>query len=455
MYVYYYIFAKKINAMKKHALYLALLMALLAFMGCGKKQYAEFWKTYDTVESYNFPSDTSAVAKELTGGAPIEIVEKDSTGQWGCFIVSKKTLFGKGKRAWIPLDKMVYCGSEDPEERLETYFVVPENLDLYNHPKGDKKDKQSVQLSKNDTVQVTARSYSWVHVRKIKYSKTGHHANLYGWVLESKLQRIDDLSFKEIDDVESAKAVKNDAAKMEEEYSPMMAKVHPFYRKACTWLGWATLVMFAVFLIPAFFRSKFWHLLLLLPIYVLLYSVGDECIMPSWFMMVTIPFMAYILCYPLLYFRTALYFRTIYWTVSLVAAGFYLFFYTNILNTSGSVLVRILLLLVMLFGVFVISALIYRGLDKDICPHCGFFARHSKGKRRKTGTSVSYGTGTDRVYDGRTTETSGNTTYITDHYHNVRYTTETTTTHYETDRKCMNCGRPFVNCHSRSTTRRV
>lgn len=439
--------------MKRFPIYLSLLMALLVLGSCNKKQ-VEYWAIYDPVDGRAYPSDTSTVVRQEKGGAPIEIVEKDTTGQWGCYVISKK-FFNKKEVAWFPLDKMVYCGTEDPKEVLETYVVISETLELYHHPVGDKKDKQEVQLSKNDTVQVTARSYSWVHIRKINYSKTGHHSNIYGWALESKLQRIDDLSYNEIDKVEAAKAVKKDAAKMEEKYSATMAKMHPIYRKASTWLGWAALGMIAIFLASAFSRSKFWHLMLLFPIYVLLIATGEECIMPSWFMMIAIPFMAYILCYPLLYFRTALAFKWIYWSVSLVASGLYLFFYLNILHTSGSVLLRVLLLIAMLFGVFLISALIYRGLDKDICPYCGYFARHSRGPRRVTGTSVSHGSGTERVYDGQTSEVRGNTKYITNHYHDEHYQTETTTTHYETDRKCMRCGRAFVNLRSSSTTRRI
>ena len=442
--------------MKKVSTYLTLMMVLLALVGCGKKQSVEFWMAYDPVDSHAFPSDTSTVVQHLSSsGTLTKVVERDSTEQWGCYVISKK-IFKKKKVAWFPLDKMVYCGTESPDEKLETYIVLPESLELYNHPVGDKKDRQSVQLSKNDTVQVTARSFSWVHIRKINYSRTRHQSNLYGWVLESKLQRIEDLTYKEIDEVEAAKAVKKDAAKMEEKYSTLMAKVHPIYRKASIWLGWVALGMIAIFLAPALSRSKFWHLMLLLPISVLLIATGEECIMPSWFMMIVIPFMAYIICYPLLYFRTALSFKWIYWSVSLIASGFYLFLYLNIMSKSGgSMALRILLLVAMLFGVFLISALIYRGLDKDICPYCGFFARHSKGPRRVTGTSVSHGSGTERVYDGQTSEIRGNTKYITNHYHDEHYQTETTTTHYETDRKCMRCGRAFVNLRSSSTTRRV
>ena len=440
--------------MKKLITPLVLWMALLTFAGCNKKQI-EYWAVYDPIDGRAYPSDTSTVVKQLEAGAPIKIIEKDATGQWGCYVISKK-LFKKNKVAWFPLDEMVYCGTERPDEKLETYIVVPETLEMYNHPVGNKKDVQPVQLNKNDTVQVTARSYSWAHIRKVNYNRSDHRTNLYGWVLESKLQRIDDLSFKELDRIEAAKAVKKDVAKMEEKYSATMAKVHPIYRKACTWLGWAALGLIAIFLVPAFYRYKFWNLLWMIPIFALLKITGDECIMPSWWMLVVIPFMAYVVCFPFLYFRTALAYRWIYWAVSLVAAGFYAFHYLKIMSSSGvSMALRILLLVLILFGVFLVVGLISRWIGKDICPNCGYFAKHSKGQRRTTGTTVSHGTGTERVHDGQTVEIRDNIKYVTDHYHDESYQTETTTTHYETDRCCMNCGEPFVNFSSSSYTRRI
>ena len=286
--------------------------------------------------------------------------------------------------------------------------------------------------------------------------RSEHRHNLYGWVLESKLQRIDDLTFQEIDKVEAAKAVKKDAAKMEEKYSPLMAKVHPIYRKACTWSGWAALGLIAIFLVPAFYRFKFWNLLWFIPIFVVLKIAGDECIMPTWLMLVVIPFMAYVICFPFLYFRTALAYRWIYWGVSLCAAGFYAFLYLKIMSSGVmSMVFRSLLLVLILFGVYLVVGLISRWIGKDICPNCGYFAKHSQWGRRTTGTTVSHGTGRQRVHDGQTVEVRDNIRYVTNHYHDENYQTETTTTHYETDRCCLNCGEPFVNYSSSSFTRRI
>lgn len=442
--------------MKRTCTYLALMLALLAFVGCGKKQSVEFWTAYDPVDSYAFPSDTSTVVQQLnSSGTIVEVVERDSTGKWGCYVVSKKLFKGK-KVAWVPLDQLVYGGSDNPEEKLETFVVMPETLEMYFHPKGDKKDMMEVQLSKDDTVQATARSYSWVHVRKINYSKTGHHADIYGWVKETQLQQIDTLNYKTLDDLAAAKAVKGDAAKMAEKYSNRMATVHPWYRKACIWLGWVALGLIVVFLVPAFNRSKFWNLIFMLPISVLLTYVGKEWIMPTWLMALVIPFMVYVLCYPLLYFRTSRSFGLIYELLTIGVTGFYFFLYLNLPNHSGFALVlRILLLLAIVFGVFMIAAVFSQRIEKDICPHCGYFAKHSKGPRRVKNSIVSHGSGTERVYDGRTTETRGNTQYITEQYHDEVYQTETTTTHYEIDRKCMRCRQPFFNRSSSTSTRRV
>ena len=433
-----------------------ILMMLFVWVSCDDNKNVETWLAYDPVDGYAFPSDTSKVVKQWKGeGEQIAITKHDSTDQWGCFVISDK-LFSKMEVAWIPLDKLVFGGSNSPKDRLETFVVVPETLEMYNHPKGDKKDVKQVELSQNDTVQVTARSNSWVHVRKLYYHKTGHHTNRYGWVLENRLQKIDTMSYKELDDIAAVKAQKNDSAQMEERYSSLMAKSHPIYRKAATWIGWAALAMLAVFLAPAFVRSKFWNLILMLPAFILLKLVGEECIMPSWFMMFVIPIMAYVVTYPFLYFRTSLSYVWIYLSLSIAATAYYLLLYLNILNNGNlSLLWRILLFVVMLCVSVAETMFIYDRIERDICPYCGYFARHSKGSKRKTGSSVSYGTESRRVYDGRTHEIVGNTEYITDHYHDEKYQTETTTTNYETDRTCMRCGAQFVNMSSTSFTRRL
>lgn len=244
-------------------------------------------------------------------------------------------------------------------------------------------------------------------------------------------------------------------ATMEEAYSPLMAKLHPAYRKACIWVGWVALALFVVFLYPTIRRSKFWNLILMLPYAGLLLLAGKYCIMPTWLMMLTVPLIAYVVCYPLLYTGLS---RSYVWispVVTVVAAALYLWSYVGVVEDGGFSLLHLVLLLVMLAVSFLEIDFLYRGNVDDICPHCGYFASHKMGESRLTGTEVSYGTDVDTVYDGTTERTVDNTKYVTKHYHDEVYDTKTVTKSWDTDRTCMRCGGQFITkSTTESTTRK-
>ena len=236
---------------------------------------------------------------------------------------------------------------------------------------------------------------------------------------------------------------------MEEAYSPLMAKLHPTYRKATIWLGWIALAMFVVFLYPTIKRSKFWNLALMLLYGGLLLLVGKYCIMPTWIMMIAVPFMAYVVCYPLLYTSLSRSYAWIAIALTIVTAGLYLWPYVGVVDENGFGLIRLVLWLLMTGVSFVIIFYLTNGNSEDVCPHCGYFASHKRGDRRLTGSEVSYGTETDTVYDGTTESYKDNTKIITKHYHDETYNTETVTLNYDTDRTCMRCGGKFI---TKSTT---
>lgn len=236
---------------------------------------------------------------------------------------------------------------------------------------------------------------------------------------------------------------------MEEAYSPLMAKLHPAYRKASIWLGWVALAMFLVFLYPTIKRSKFWNLVLMLLYGGLLLLVGKYCIMPTWIMMVAIPFMAYVICYPLLYTSLSRSYVWIAGALTVIAAALYLWPYVGVVNESGFGLMRLVLWVLMMGVSFVAIFYLTKGNSDDVCPHCGYFASHKRGDRRLTGSEVSYDTETDTVYDGTTVSHRDNTKVITKHYHDETYNTETITFNYDTDRTCMRCGGKFI---TKSTT---
>ena len=241
---------------------------------------------------------------------------------------------------------------------------------------------------------------------------------------------------------------------IQEAYSPGMAKIHPVFRKGCIWLGWAGLAMMAVFLIPAIKRSKVWNIILLLPIVGLLLIIGKYFILPTWFMMVGIPFMVYVACYPLLYTGLSRSYVWINLALTIVVAAIYFWPYLGVIEHRSLSLIHLLLWVVMIGGSFLVGFFPADKNFNDICPHCGYFANHSRGEKHKTDTNVSYGSETDTIYDGTTERTVGNTKYITKHYHDEVYETKTTTSWYDVDRRCMRCGKPFTSRDSSSQTTR-
>ena len=270
--------------------------------------------------------------------------------------------------------------------------------------------------------------------------------------------RADDGRLKAL--VASPEVKPEDVVKMEEKYNPRMAKAHPFFRKVCNWLGWASLGMFVVFIAFAIPRRKFWNALAMIPIALLLFIIAKKCAMPTWLMMFVIPFMAYVITYPLLYLRTPwLIYQLGCFAIALVAAGYYFWHYLVVYDSASHSLslIHLLLFIAMLAVTFFITFFISNKNVEDICPHCGYFAKHSKGASRNTGSSVSYGSETDTVYDGTTEKMnySTNTKIITKHYHDEQYETKTTTTHYETDRRCMRCGGAYTSHSTSSSTTRT
>ncbi len=68
--------------MKRLALLLGALALLLGGTGCKPKVH-EYWISSDMVTAYKAPSDNAPVIRDLYTFVPVEVVEKDSTGQWG------------------------------------------------------------------------------------------------------------------------------------------------------------------------------------------------------------------------------------------------------------------------------------------------------------------------------------------------------------------------------------
>lgn len=429
----------------KRLLFLScMLTVLLGNMGCQKKVH-EFWISEDKVTAYKAPSENAPVVRDLYTFVPVKVVEKDSTGQWGRvrlnYILFKKS-------AWLPLNQMTYCGSDNLEEELETCVVKPETLQLYKSPKANK-DNVRVSLYQNDTVQITARENNWVHVRCLKYSygKLDDPAARFGWVAENQLQSIGVLTNEELSVAETEKTSKMVDANTEERFSPKMVNIHKIYAKAFKYIGWATAAIVLVLLIPAIRRLKGLALIWILLIGALLVFMGMKCVVPSWYFAFAIPLMVYVACYPLLYMdRTTSLFAILLWGLTLLASGYYLYFYTNIPKHDSIWVYRIIQCVLLLGVCGGIAGILWKKRNEEICSNCGRYADYATVSEDFLGESVSYGTEIDRTQKGKylysKTVRVGDKEITTHYYKPIVYKTEDTYTNTLYTYACAKCGTP-------------
>lgn len=443
--------------MKRLALLLGVLALMFSGTGCKPKVH-EYWISSDKVTAYKAPSDNAPVIRDLYTFVPVEVVEKDSTGQWGR--VRLNYLLFK-KSAWLPLSQMTYCGSDNLEEEMETCVVKPETLQLYKSPKANKDNVRS-SLQQNDTVQITARDGNWVHVRCLKYSygKLDEPSSRYGWVAENQLQSIGALTNEVLSEAETEKTNQIIEAQTGQRFSPKMVNVHKIYAKACQWIGWATAAIVLVLLIPAIRRTKGLALLWILLIGALLVFMGTKCVVPSWYFAFMIPLMVYVVCYPLLYIdRTTSLFAILLWVLTLLASGYYLYLYTNIPKHDSIWVYRIIQGVLLLGVCGGIAGILWRRRNEEICSNCGRYADFKTVSEDVLGQSVSYGTETDSSKKGdylySKTETVGDKEIKTDYYKAVVYKTEKTHTHTLYTNACAKCGKTTSSKKTYTSTRRL
>lgn len=428
-----------------------LAILLLSLAGCtGKPERVEYWMSYDDIALLASPSDTAAVVKQLDGRvSPFNIEQRDSTGEWGLYVVSRGT-FSKIVSGWLPLKEMIYGGSDNPDERLEAFVVKSKELPAYKHPKVNKKDRY-VTLHQGDTILATAKSGNWIHMYYTKFGQTGRQREDYGWVQASQLQKIDSLTRQGVREQMLAKSVTARANDKEGvDYLEFRQKSHTVYQNigiVIGYLGFAIALGFAFF---AICRKKFWDVVILVVMGVLVLGFSQAILVSTWWYAFLIPLMAYILCYPMLYFdKTSGKFCYLFPVLALLASAFYLFMCTNLLYPTFW---RVVVFVILAAACVVETFYLRDRIERDICPFCGYYARHGKGDSHDISTSTSHGTETKDEFVKRTETQSGNTKYITDHYNRVTYDTETTTRIYEVDRTCLRCGKVFQNRKESITT---
>ncbi|MCR4847667.1 MAG: hypothetical protein K5920_02300 [Bacteroidales bacterium] len=425
--------------MKRTGTILALFLILLACVSC--KKTVEIYMAYDPLNGYEEPSFDSEVVHHWTNyGGEWEILEKDSTGQFGRIRLGK--YFFRHEDQWMPLDEMVYAGSTDPDERLETFVVIPNEIHPYHHPKVDKNDTDIFAFFKGDTVQGTARVEGWVHIRKFRYNRTEYSSNIYGWVPEKELTKIDTMTIGELEEIAYQKAWDKEEKNMAKTYLPGMRKIHQTYADVCEWISGFALIFWLVFLIPARRRGEDIVNKTLLWLFVLLTTTWWFCTKPSWYFALQIPLMVYVGMYPMLYFRPlAFLYRFLYPLASLGGCGYYLYYMTN---GWGRTVVLIVLAVLMVAMTFTIVKLV----TKDICPHCGYFTAFHARKTELVDTSTSTRTDRYKTKVGESTRIRGNVGVTTEYYTSDTRDVRTTTDFFVDTCICAKCGKKFKYHHS-------
>ena len=421
--------------MKRAIPVLAFLLMLFACIGC--KKPIEIYMAYDPLNGYEEPSLESEVVHYWTNyGGEWEILEKDSTSQFGRIRLDK--YFFRHEDQWMPLDEMVYAGSTDPDERLETFVVIPEEIHPYHHPKVDKNDTDILAFFKGDTVQGTARVNGWVHIRKFRYNRTEYSSNIYGWVPEKELTKIDTMTMGELEEIAYQKAWDKEEKNMAKTYLPGMRKIHQTYADVCEWISGFALIFWLVFLIPARRRGEDIVNKTLLWLFVLLTTTWWFCTKPSWYFALQIPLMVYVGMYPMLYFRPlAFLYRFLYPLASLGGCAYYLYYLTNGWSRTVVLIVLAVLTVAMTFA-------IVKLVTKDICPHCGYFTAFHPRTTELVDSSTS--TRADRYKTKVGENTVGGVT--TEYYTSDTRDVSTTTNFFVDTCICAKCGKKFKYHHS-------
>lgn len=419
-------------------------VALVTFIGallavaCTNNNDVKYYIAYDDVDMYTYPADTARVIGTLEGNVGRKKISvTDRTGEWGRV---KGRVNREIQEGWVPLNKMVYCGSNNKNDTIDHYVVTAEKIPLYKHPKVNKKDVYGG-LKKGDTIAATATSGKWVHIHQIQYSKSGKRKDHYGWVQLSNLQQIEQMSEAMAQDREIEQAMGND------KHSTLKQTSHTIYRYAFMVVGGIAVLLVILLMVSASRRKKVLNLLLLLPIAFLMIIFGLDMKMMTMLFLPIIPLMAYVLAYPLLYTNKTHLFGHLFATLSILLVGFYSFFITDVYTDSGFHFWRLVLCLIVLFACYTLSHYIYKRTERDICPHCGYWAKHPKGSWGITGSDSSHSTRSEDRFVRREEhmDYSTNTKRVTDYYERENYDVETKTSYHARKRTCLNCGREYEN----------
>lgn len=452
--------------MKKYLFFL-MLSCLLAVSCAKDDKYEGYYITYDEVEVREQPSeDAPAVLKLIcinrpgsykkaegdvpcafvadnNGPSPIGVKQIDESGKWGYIDESiPLILHWKG---WIPLDKMIPCGTQEDDEVVPVYEVCEDGLEMYRHPEENSKDKVlAYNIKKGDKVQLRASKGGWSFVSWMFCSDSGEELEKFGWVPTKSLAQVEAVSRGKI---------------KEEVYGKMLEKTQDkrvgintitILRKIFLGACILSLLFTLVFLIPGIRRKLWLASLVWMPGFTIFLFMGYYLTgAPALVYALLIVLAAYTLTYPLRYRRRASGYSLPFWILSvggsLVALVFLKFF------SGGHLIGNILAVAFDMVVVVLLTSWITAKVEHYICPHCDFYAGHPRIRVDDGGETVAHGTESWDEFDHSSTRTNWlgeriKTNYYKRHYETVVYIVH----HYTIVRKCLGCGKEILE-HKTST----
>ena len=441
----------------KRLLFLLIVFCLLV-VSCGENgPYEAYYITYDEVDVHELPSEDSEVVLKLicinrpssykqeegvpptafaadnAGPSPIGIRKVDESGKWG-YIEESVPLILNWK-GWVPLDKMLPCGTREDDEVVPTYELVEDGVIMYRHPEENDRDKVfTSKLHKGDKVLLRSSGKGWSFVSRLTYSESGKELEKFGWVRTSSLSKVESVSRAEL----KGKAL----GTMQDKTKDRRIAINftTVLRKVFLVASILALVILLAFLIPGIRRKLWLETFLWLPACALLLFMGYYLTgAPALVYALLVVVAAYALTYPLRFAHRA---STYYFPFLGVSIGGSLVVLFVLKFLSGGHLLLNLIAFVFDLAVIVLLAQwITTKVELLICPHCDFYARHPRIRTDDEGETVVKGTESWDSYDYSTKRTNfWGETVITNYYkrhYSTRYYIEH---HYTRVYQCLRCG---------------
>lgn len=443
--------------MRKSLLFLVL--SCLLAVSCGSDDnYLGYYITYDEVEVRESPSEDAPVVLKLIcinrpssykqaegdvpcafaadsgGPSPIGVKKIDASGKWGYIDESiPMILHWKG---WIPLDQMIYCGTQAADEIVPTYEVREDHLAMYRHPEENKKEQvRAYNIKAGDKVLLRASQGRWSFVSWFYCSDSGDKKEMFGWVPTKSIAQVDAVTRGELEEEVYGKML--DKTKDKRLSINTITVLRKVFLVGCI-LG---LLFTLVFLVPGIRRKLWLPTLLWMPGLTLLLFFGSYLTSaPAFtFALLMIP-LAYVVTHPLRFRRNASGYFYPFWIISVGGCVIMLVFLKFL--SGGPLILNIITSALNVFVVVMLSSLITSRIAHNICPHCGFYANHPTIRVEDKGESVSEGVETSYSYDGSSSRTNwlGErvvTNYYKAHHRTVYYINH----HYVVVRQCVKCGK--------------